>query len=94
MTNPKWRPINNPKDVVFKGKSIYIKHNPRTGVCSLCCRKIGDRYNDKRGKPKIIKRTHMHHDEYYEDEPLRATRELCQSCHNHENWIQKNIFNP
>lgn len=71
ITNKKWRPINNPKDLRFKGKQIVLKHNPRKGVCSKC------------GAVKGIscKRTSLHHEEYHEDDVLKDTIELCNSCH-------------
>ena len=57
--------------VGFKGKTIALHHNPRTGVCKICGRMKG----------KNLQTTHMHHFEYHEDDPLRATIEVCVSCH-------------
>ena len=49
-------------------KQIYLKFNPRTGICSEC------------GKER---RTHMHHFHYNPLEPLVDTIELCIPCHRH-----------
>lgn len=67
----KWHPITNPKRMWFKNKSISLKENPRTGVCSLC------RYQGK---------THMHHTQYDKSDPLKHTIELCISCHGKESY--------
>jgi hypothetical protein len=58
-------------------RQILLKDNPRTGVCSLC---------RKQGK------THLHHINYHENDPLKDTVELCISCHNKErsNWLVMN----
>lgn len=71
ITHKKWNPIWNPNDILFKGKSIHLKENPRKGVCSKCHRKVG----------QGIKRTNMHHLQYHDDDPLKDTIELCVSCH-------------
>ena len=48
------------------GKQIYLKENPRIGICKNC----GE-----------IRRTEIHHINYHEDDPLRDTMELCVPCH-------------
>jgi hypothetical protein len=65
----KWNAIKNPKRLVFKGKRVVLSFNPRKGICRICF---------KQGK------THMHHLEYHEDDPLLYTIELCESCHSKE----------
>lgn len=45
---------------------IIMNKTPRTGFCSKC------------GKQGI---THIHHDKYDLEHPLKNTRELCRSCH-------------
>ena len=67
--------------IIFRGKAVYLKENPRNGVCSECNKKIGDPFTNNIGKPVKIKRTHLHHDEYNSDDVLEHTRELCASCH-------------
>lgn len=74
------------KGIRFKLKCIHLKHNPRTGVCQRCRKKIGDEYINWYGKVNIIKKTDMHHIEYHEDNPLEDTIELCMSCHSKETW--------
>ena len=69
----KWNPINNLRRIKFLGKSILLKENPRTGVCTNCGRKY----------PGELKRqTSMHHETYDRQNPLEHTVELCVSCHN------------
>ncbi len=62
----KYHDIYDNKKMRFKGKSITLKDNPRTGVCSLC---------------RFKGLTHMHHINYHESDPLKDTIELCASCH-------------
>lgn len=56
--------------VTFKGKRIELDFEPRKGICSKC--------------HKIDNRTHLHHTQYDESDPLRYTVELCASCHGAE----------
>ena len=74
-------PRYHPRRIRFKGKWLSLDHNPRTGVCSKCGRKIGDAFFGARGAVRIMKRTHIHHIEYHEDDPLKDVVELCMSCH-------------
>lgn len=60
---------NNKRRIKYKGKSIYLKKNPRTGKCA---------------NPKCIGEytiTDMHHEQYHDDDPLKDTIELCKRCH-------------
>jgi len=55
----------------FKGKNVYLDHNPRTGTCAICkkdCKAIG-------------RRTSLHHHSYDDKNPLAYTVEVCNSCH-------------
>jgi|SRR6185436_695670 len=87
-----WNPIlnvlyhekNNPRRITFKGKRVHLKGVTRTGECQKCNNKIGDEYTNNKGKPAIIKRTHMHHIVYDENNPSANTIELCVSCHRKE----------
>jgi len=40
----KWNPINNPKRMTWTpvSKKIFLKENPRKGICQKCRRKVGD----------------------------------------------------
>ena len=53
----------------FKNKSINLKENPRTGICSWCGR---------------IGKTDIHHIQYHDNDPLKDTIELCAVCHRKE----------
>ena len=73
-TIKKYNDRNNLKILVFKGKRILLKENPRKGVCSWC------------GAVKGVncKLTNMHHVQYHEEDVLKDTIELCASCHSKE----------
>jgi len=58
--------------ITFKGKRFMLKENPRTGICSNCNKSVNN------GE---IKKTHMHHEKYDENNPLAHTIELCAGCH-------------
>ena len=70
---------NDCKSVWFRGKSVHLEYNPRTGVCSKCHRKVGEG----------IKKTYMHHTKYHDNDPLKYTIELCGRCHWEEHWKRK-----
>jgi len=53
--------------VSYKGKTITLDVEPRKGYCSDC--KTKDAH------------THLHHEEYHDDDPLKDTVELCIKCH-------------
>jgi hypothetical protein len=65
---------NQERILCFKGKDVYLKENPRKGVCELC------------GAVKGIdcQRTSRHHIRYHPEDPLKDTIELCNSCHRKE----------
>jgi hypothetical protein len=84
VRNPVDNPISNKKylastmarrekSISFLGRIVYVGINPRKGVCELC------------GKKGV---TDMHHMEYQEDDPLKDTIELCDSCHAYETQAQ------
>lgn len=80
--NPKYIP----KTITFRNKQVIISKTARIGKCSKCGKKIGDEYLDTRKKIKKIKRTHIHHIEYHDDNILKDTIEICASCHGYETW--------
>jgi hypothetical protein len=86
FVNPKWHPITNTRKIRFKGRFIYLKENPRKGICNWCHRKIGDIFINARRQLATVKKTDIHHIEYHENDPLKDTLELCNSCHNIESW--------
>ncbi len=72
--------------VTYKGKTVHLKKAPRSGICQNCNRSVS------RGE---INETHMHHyAEYHDDDPLRDTLELCESCHLKESWKLKQFETP
>ena len=75
--------IGNPKRIRFipTGKQIRLEENPRKGTCTLCGKKVGDKYLNKLGKIRTILTTHMHHEKYDHEHPELYTVELCPSCH-------------
>ncbi len=74
--NDKRNPINHPKRFTYKGKRILLKENPRVGVCNLCRAVV----------PFDSKETHLHHEQYHDDDPLKDAIEICASCHTYETW--------
>lgn len=63
--------IKRKKRITFKigghdFERMYVEGKPRTGVCSEC---------------GAVGKTHLHHDLYDPENPLKYTRELCMSCH-------------
>ena len=65
-------------------KKIFLKENPRKGICHKCHRKVGDEYVNCFGQIAIVKQTQIHHLEYHHNDPLKDTVELCASCHSKE----------
>jgi len=79
VVHPKWNPIHNkiynPRHMRWTptGKQILVNENPRIGICNWCCAVVGVN----------CKRTAIHHfGKYHDEDPLRDTIELCESCHN------------
>jgi len=72
--------ITKRRRIMFRGKWIYLKENPRKGICQICG-----------NKSKV---THMHHEKYDETDPLRYTVELCISCHSKTGHRLGQIPNP
>lgn len=64
------------KTINFKGKSVNVGFNPRTGICSLL-----DIVHPVSYTTHTKYTTVMHHYKYDEDNPLAYTFELCINCH-------------
>ena len=79
--NPELIKKFNGRRMKFKDKIIFLKENPRKGVCGYCGKKIGDEFVNHKGETDIIKKTDIHHEEYHLDNPLKNSIELCVSCH-------------
>jgi len=71
IKNPKWTSINNKLRMNYKGKLVYLKKNPRIGVCNLC----------RAVYPFDCGKTDIHHVEYHDDDILKDTLEVCPRCH-------------
>lgn len=89
--NKKWNPINNPKMMRFKGKFVVLKEKPNREQCQVCNRKIGDKYINWYGEITTVKRIHIHHIQYHNDDHLKDTLMLCASCHGRESWKQRKL---
>jgi hypothetical protein len=82
----RWNPINNksniPRMIKFKTRRILLKIRPRKGICELC------------GAIRGIdcKRTSMHHKKYHDEDPLKDTIELCNSCHLKQHIVFKSFY--
>jgi hypothetical protein len=58
--------------VLFKDKFVYVDNQVvRTDVCNLC----------RAVKPFDCSVTHLHHEQYHTDNPLKDTIEVCINCH-------------
>ena len=66
-----WGRRNHHKRVGFKGRRVYLRENPRRGICSCCARERQE------NEPQF----HLHHEVYDSSNPLAHTKELCRSCH-------------
>jgi 5-methylcytosine-specific restriction endonuclease McrA len=53
--------------VNYKGKTIQLDYEPRTGTCTDC-RTYGEH-------------NVLHHELYIDSDPMAHTVELCQKCH-------------
>jgi hypothetical protein len=60
------------KRITFKGRRVYLKENPRTGVCVDCGTLISAK-QDRQGP--------MHHERYNDEDPEDGTTERCDACH-------------
>lgn len=58
--------------VWYKGKQVRVASNPKIGVCNLCRAVV----------PFDTKRTHIHHEQHHEYDPIGHTLEICIVCHN------------
>jgi hypothetical protein len=58
--------------ITFKGKRVYLKENPRKGICTDCGAVIAE---------KQTRQAPMHHEKYIEEKPDDCTVEICDSCH-------------
>jgi hypothetical protein len=87
IDNKKWNPIFDSRQLLYRYKTIVLNERKLKGQCELCMRKIGDPFIDCEGKPAKVKKTSIHHyGEYHDDDPLKDTIEVCNSCHMKQTW--------
>src|SRR5215510_2843204 len=73
----------------FKGHDHYSKKLARIGVCNWCRGVVGQ-INAITGL--LCKRTSMAHMEYHDDDTLKDTIELCDTCHTKYDRMTHNYF--
>lgn len=70
------------KQLYFQTRCVLASDRPiRIGVCNWC----------RAVAPFDTKTTHMHHEEYHDDNPLKDAIELCISCHRKETILRGNM---
>jgi hypothetical protein len=79
------------KRLQFKDKRLNLPENPRKDNCVWCKKGVGDEYIDSRGRVAKIKRMHIHHEKYHNDDPVKDTITLCPSCHRKEEQRLKKL---
>lgn len=70
----KWQnehPDYDKHSVRFKQRRVRLSFTPRNGRCEECGKEVGI----------DIKRTSLHHNQYHDEDVLKDTIELCDSCH-------------
>jgi hypothetical protein len=72
-----------PRLIRFKNRRLTLSQKARTGRCQRCPNNI---FNGS------CKRTHIHHVEYNEHDPIDKTIELCVSCHMTEEWKKRKFI--
>lgn len=70
--------VSEPKRMFFQDKKITLDEPARCGVCNWCRNVVGQFDARTLG---LITRTHMHHEEYHDDDPLKDAIEICVPCH-------------
>lgn len=85
---PKRNPVYAARQFIFLKKRFHDPEKIRTGICSECNKKIGDKYRARYNKLITIKQTQLHHEFYLTICPWFSRRELCVACHNKIRWQQ------
>ncbi len=65
--------------ISYKGRVVTLDEDPKIAVCNYCRRVV----------PFDCSKTHMHHIQYHDDNPLRDTIESCPTCHGIEQRIYR-----
>ena len=79
---PKWRA----RRYTYCGQRLFEDKKSRTGICSKCGIKVGDRYIGWRNKIVTVQQTQMHHEFYLVICPWFGRIELCVACHSYIRW--------
>jgi hypothetical protein len=75
------------KTISFKGKIVYLDSDPRIGVCTRCRYVVGQIH---KVTGKVYKNTHLHHEQYDENNAVAHTIELCSPCHRKADFEEYN----
>lgn len=80
--------FQNTKRMKFKNRIVFLRRPLRIGVCNLCRAVLGE-INTQLDKK--CNATHIHHEAYDDNNPIKFTIEVCQSCHisvRNDRWLQ------
>ena len=66
--------IYHKKQHYYKNRNIHLDYEPRIGVCNWC----------RAVAPFDTKMTHIHHEQYDDNNPSKHTIEICVECHRKE----------
>src|SRR5215212_776326 len=78
IDNPKWDAVYSSRRFCFKGQYLRAEKEPKNGVCNFC-RSIVGQISAQTGR--FCYHTDRAHMSYHDDNPLKDTIELCDSCH-------------
>lgn len=84
--NNRLNPIFQARRITFQNKRISLDSDIRVDVCNWC-RAVKGQINAQNGR--LVKTTHMHHEQYDENMPAAHTIEICEYCHPKETWRQR-----
>lgn len=70
----------------FGDRQLVDSKKCRTGVCSKCGKRVGDKYRGWRNKLLTAKQTQLHHEFYLVICPWFGRVELCVACHDKLHW--------
>ena len=71
------------RTMTYLGQKKYYDQEVRTGNCYFCKRE---------GRAQRKKTTVLHHVNYYHQDPLEWTIEVCTSCHAHIDEYNKKVL--
>jgi len=71
------------KTMTYLGQKHYFDQDVRTGICYFC---------KKEGRAQKSRTTYLHHVNYYHQDMLEWTIEVCGSCHWHIDEHNRNVI--